>query len=92
MITLKSWWSPAKNWTPGADSSNLISNENAVPIIPENIENIKYSVPLEMEENLSASSPQRTVRATHTAYGSIDFKFLPFFTNDVLDRKDCYWA
>lgn len=43
-----------------------------------------------MEENLSASSPQRTVRATHTAYGSIDFQFLPFFTNDVPDRKDCY--
>lgn len=32
--------------TPGADNSNLISTEKAVPIKPENNENIKYNVPI----------------------------------------------
>ena len=41
IITLKSWWSPAKNWTPGADNSNRTNTENAVPIIPAKIEKIK---------------------------------------------------
>jgi len=41
IITLNNWLSPAKNWTPGADNSNLIRTENAVPIIPAKIEKIK---------------------------------------------------
>jgi len=48
IITLKSWWSPCKNWTPGADNSNLIKIEKAVPIKPENIEKIRYSVPISL--------------------------------------------
>ena len=32
--------------TPGPDSSNLISTENAVPNSPENSANIKYNVPI----------------------------------------------
>src|SRR5579875_646472 len=32
--------------TPGADNSNLISTEKAVPIKPENNANIKYNVPI----------------------------------------------
>jgi len=41
IITLNNWLSPAKNCTPGADNSNLINTEKAVPIIPANIENIR---------------------------------------------------
>jgi hypothetical protein len=46
MITLNNWWSPFKNWIPGADNSNLISTEKAVPRSPENTAKIKYSVPI----------------------------------------------
>ena len=34
--------------TPGPDSSNLISTENAVPNNPENKANIKYNVPISL--------------------------------------------
>jgi hypothetical protein len=34
--------------TPGPESSNLINTENAVPINPENNENIKYRVPISL--------------------------------------------
>ena len=45
---LNNWWSPCKNCTPGADNSNLINTENAVPIIPAKTENIKYNVPISL--------------------------------------------
>ena len=48
IITLNNWWSPCKNWTPGADNSNLIKTENAVPNKPENTANIKYNVPISL--------------------------------------------
>ena len=47
IITLNNWLSP-KNWTPGAVSSALMSIEKAVPIIPENTENIKYKLPISL--------------------------------------------
>jgi hypothetical protein len=52
MILLYNWLS-AIYWTPGPLSSNLIRTEKAVPNNPENIENIKYSVPisLALEDN-----------------------------------------
>jgi len=34
---LYSWWSPARNWLPGADSSRRIRTENAVPASPAKI-------------------------------------------------------
>jgi len=40
IITLNNLVVPAKNCTPGADNSNLINTENAVPIILANIANI----------------------------------------------------
>lgn len=40
-ITLNVWLSPAKNCTPGADNSNRIRTEKAVPIIPAKIANIR---------------------------------------------------
>jgi hypothetical protein len=45
IILLYSWLS-AINCTPGPDSSNLISTENAVPIRPENNAKIRYNVPM----------------------------------------------
>lgn len=36
------------NCTPGPDNSKRISTEKAVPANPENIENIKYSVPISL--------------------------------------------
>ena len=48
ITTLNNWWSPCKNCTPGLDNSNLIKTEKAVPIIPENTENIKYKVPISL--------------------------------------------
>jgi hypothetical protein len=36
----------AINCTPGADNSNLIKTEKAVPINPDNNANIRYSVPI----------------------------------------------
>ena len=48
IITLKSWWSPCKIWAPGADNSNLIKTENAVPIIPAKAAKIKYKVPISL--------------------------------------------
>tara|TARA_B110001469_G_scaffold114340_1_gene118200 strand:- start:16226 stop:16363 length:138 start_codon:yes stop_codon:yes gene_type:complete len=45
---LYSWLSPAKKATPGADSSNLIKTENAVPTIPANAPNNKYIVPMSL--------------------------------------------
>ena len=48
MITLKAWWSPCRNCTPGDDNSNLINTENAVPIIPAKIAKIKYNVPISL--------------------------------------------
>ena len=41
IITLNNWWSPCKNWTPGADSSSLIKTEKPVPNIPANIAKTK---------------------------------------------------
>lgn len=69
--------------TPGPANSNLISTENAVPTNPENKANIKYNVPLEMEPDLSARSPQRTVRASRPAYGSIINQWFSFVSNDI---------
>ena len=40
-------WS-APNINPGADSSNLISKLNPVPIIPEKTPNNKYNVPISL--------------------------------------------
>ena len=34
--------------TPGADNSNLIRTENAVPSSPENNANIRYKVPISL--------------------------------------------
>ena len=48
IITLNNWWSPCKNWTPGEANSNLINTENPVPIIPANIANTKYKVPISL--------------------------------------------
>jgi hypothetical protein len=45
IILLYSWLS-AMNWTPGPESSNLISTEKAVPIKPENNAKIRYNVPI----------------------------------------------
>jgi hypothetical protein len=39
--TLYSWWLPKKNWLPGYANSNLINNDNAVPITPANVPKIK---------------------------------------------------
>ena len=47
-ITLYSWWSPARNWLPGADSSSRISTLKAVPSRPVNTANIRYSVPMSL--------------------------------------------
>lgn len=59
IIALYNWLS-AIYCTPGPDNSNLISTENAVPIKPENNENIKYKVPisfaLEDKNHLSCHS------------------------------------
>ena len=41
MITLNNRWSPCRICTHGADNSNLINTENAVPIIPAKTEKIK---------------------------------------------------
>jgi hypothetical protein len=68
---------------PGAANSNLIMTENAVPTSPENNANIRYSVPLEMEPDLSARSPQRTVRASRPAYGSIINQWFSFVSKDI---------
>jgi len=46
MITLNSWWSPFRNWIPGADNSSLIKTEKAVPSKPENTAKIRYKVPM----------------------------------------------
>ena len=48
ITTLNNWWSPCKNWTPGADNSNLIIIEKAVPIIPAKTANIRYKVPISL--------------------------------------------
>lgn len=40
-ITLYNWLSPWRNCVPGDDNSNLIMNDNAVPINPANTANIK---------------------------------------------------
>ena len=48
IITLNNWWSPDKNWTPGAANSNLINTENAVPIIPAKTANTRYKVPISL--------------------------------------------
>ena len=48
IITLNNWWSFCKYWAPGADSSNLIKTENAVPIIPAKRAKIKYKVPISL--------------------------------------------
>ena len=45
IILLYNWLS-AIYCTPGPDSSNLISTENAVPSSPENNANIRYKVPM----------------------------------------------
>jgi hypothetical protein len=52
IILLYNWLS-AMYWTPGPLNSNLIKTEKAVPNNPENIEKIKYSVPisLALEDN-----------------------------------------
>ena len=47
IILLYNWLSLIY-WTPGADNSNLIITENAVPIKPENNANIKYNVPISL--------------------------------------------
>lgn len=69
--------------TPGPANSNLINTESAVPTNPENKANIKYNVPLEMEPCLTARSPQRTVRASRPAYGSIINQWFSFVSNDI---------
>jgi hypothetical protein len=38
----------AINCTPGADSSNLIKTEKAVPINPASKANIRYNVPISL--------------------------------------------
>ena len=48
IITLNNWWSPFKICIPGADNSNLIRTEKAVPIIPAKTANIKYNVPISL--------------------------------------------
>ena len=48
IITLNNWWSPCKICIPGADNSNLIKTEKAVPIIPANTANIRYNVPISL--------------------------------------------
>lgn len=48
IITLNNWWSPFRNCVPGADSSNLIKTEKAVPSKPEKTANIKYNVPISL--------------------------------------------
>lgn len=45
IILLYSWLS-AMNWTPGPESSNLISTENAVPTRPDSNAKIRYKVPI----------------------------------------------
>ena len=45
MILLYNWLSVI-NWTPGPDSSNLISTERAVPIKPDNKAKIRYRTPM----------------------------------------------
>jgi hypothetical protein len=47
IILLYNWLSEIY-CTPGPESSNLISTENAVPINPENNANIKYRVPISL--------------------------------------------
>ena len=48
--------------TPGPDSSNLISTENAVPNSPENSANIKYNVPISFAlEDKNQRSNQREI-------------------------------
>ena len=48
IITLNSWWSPCKICTPGADNSNLIKTEKAVPIIPAKTAKMRYRVPISL--------------------------------------------
>ena len=45
IILLYNWLSDIY-WTPGADSSNLISTEKAVPIKPDNKAKIRYKTPI----------------------------------------------
>ena len=47
IILLYNWLS-AIYWTPGPDSSNLISTEKAVPTSPDNNAKIRYKVPISL--------------------------------------------
>lgn len=48
VITALYNWLSAMYCTPGPESSNLISTENAVPNSPENKAKIRYNVPISL--------------------------------------------
>jgi hypothetical protein len=47
-ITLYNWWLPDKIWLPGSESSQRISTDKNVPIIPATPPKIRYSVPISL--------------------------------------------
>ena len=84
IILLYNWLS-AIYWTPGPDSSSLISTEKAVPSKPENNANIRYNVPMSLALlDRNQRSHQRDILL------SLKFKFLSLsvelLANVVINR------